>query len=209
MNMSWFRGVQDIKTLDAKGYNGWWSMLQGWWNDHDNGVRPWTKTSTGQLTVTTASGGAGTITAPGLTAWSAYTPTLGGFGTCSVIQFFFRRVGDTLFVRGAFKTGTVSASNATCTIPSGLSIDYTKLQSTAVYNGQLGWWMNSGAAVQIFPNGLAGPIMADTSSAGTVYFVTNGAAAGSGFPNAGGSNVAASNSYVTLQFDVPISGWTF
>jgi hypothetical protein len=37
MNMNWFRGVNDIDSLDARGFNGWWSKMQSWWNDHDSG----------------------------------------------------------------------------------------------------------------------------------------------------------------------------
>ena len=43
-----------------------------------------------------------------VTPWVAYTPTFTAFGTPTNIEFWSRRVGDTLEVRGRFRAGTTS-----------------------------------------------------------------------------------------------------
>jgi hypothetical protein len=47
-----------------------------------------------------------------LTPWVAYTPTLTGFGTATGIEFYSRRVGDTLELKGKFTCGTTTAVEA-------------------------------------------------------------------------------------------------
>lgn len=53
MNMSWFKGITDSNQLTPPVFNGWWLMLQNWWNDHDNGTRAWTNLKVTTLTPTT------------------------------------------------------------------------------------------------------------------------------------------------------------
>lgn len=48
--------------------------------------------------------------------WVAYTPTLTEFGTVSNVQFYSRRVGDTLEVKGLFTLGTPLTSQARITL---------------------------------------------------------------------------------------------
>jgi hypothetical protein len=51
-----------------------------------------------------------------LTAWTAYTPTFTGYGTVTSVQFWSRRVGDCLEVRGSWVCGTPTAVEARITI---------------------------------------------------------------------------------------------
>lgn len=51
-----------------------------------------------------------------ITPWVAYTPTFTGFGTPSSVQFYSRRVGDSLHVRGKFTSGTSTATEARITL---------------------------------------------------------------------------------------------
>lgn len=56
-----------------------------------------------------------------VTDWLAYTPTIVGFGTPSSVLFDYRRVGDTIQVRGRFTSGTNTAVPASISFPGGLT----------------------------------------------------------------------------------------
>jgi len=72
--------------------------------------------------------------------WTAYTPSFGaGLGTVTTISFQYRRVGDSIDIKGSFNTGTVAASAASFTLPNGLT--------TTTRDGPFGKWRaNTGTA---------------------------------------------------------------
>jgi hypothetical protein len=51
-----------------------------------------------------------------LTAWTAYTPTFTGYGTPTSVEFWSRRVGDMLEVKGSWVCGTTTAVEGRITI---------------------------------------------------------------------------------------------
>jgi hypothetical protein len=53
------------------------------------------------------------------TPWQTYTPITSGFGTISSIDMSWRKVGNTIEVRGEFQSGTTAASEAQVGLPSG------------------------------------------------------------------------------------------
>lgn len=62
--------------------------------------------------------------------WASYTPaTSQGFGTLASISLWWRRVGDSLQIRGRYTTGTVTGSEARIALPGSQTIDSTKVPS--------------------------------------------------------------------------------
>lgn len=61
-------------------------------------------------------------------AWVAYTPgTIGaGWGTTSSSEFYWKRVGDSIFIKGWFTAGTIAASSCRIQFPTGLALDTSK-----------------------------------------------------------------------------------
>lgn len=55
--------------------------------------------------------------------WKDYTPTFQGVGTPTISLSQWRRVGDTMEIRGEIISGTVTGSNVEVSIPSGHSVD--------------------------------------------------------------------------------------
>jgi len=53
--------------------------------------------------------------------WTAYTPTITGFGTATNIAFYHKRQGSDLLIRGRFTSGTTTATEARVSLPSGLT----------------------------------------------------------------------------------------
>src|ERR1039458_711815 len=52
-----------------------------------------------------------------ITNWVVYTPTYGGLGTVTNSHIFWRRIGDTIEIRGSFATGTPTATAASISLP--------------------------------------------------------------------------------------------
>lgn len=56
------------------------------------------------------------------TETTSYTPTITGFGTTTNVDFTYRRVGDSVEIRGKFTSGIPTAVEAQLSLPSGLAI---------------------------------------------------------------------------------------
>ena len=129
----------------------------------------------------------------------AFTPTLSaGFGTPTNVEAFSQRMGDRLFVRGSFTTGTVAASLATITLPYGLLLDTTKigLANTSANPGPImGYATSSGGHV---------PIVSSTGTSSTLLYFGGGS---SSAPQNGSASFSNSQ-VITFWFSVPISGWS-
>lgn len=74
-------------------------------------------------------------------AWNSnriFTPSP-GFGTTTLNSFQSRKVQDSLDVQGYFKSGTVAGSFAYIQLPSGITIDSTKISPTAATTNSGDW----------------------------------------------------------------------
>jgi hypothetical protein len=127
-------------------------------------------------------------------AWTSYTPTYVGFGTVATTEAWYRRIGDSMEVRGRFTPGTTTAVTASLSLPAGLTIGSITTQSIVgeiVQNAQL--TANNQYTVL------------GVSSGSTVTF-------GEQITNAGLSSVLgtlfASNQGTGFRFTVPIAQWT-
>lgn len=74
-----------------------------------------------------------------ITDWQSYTPTITGAGTPTNVAFWWRRVGDSVQVKGTFTTGTVSAASATFTLPSGMTVDTVKIAASSSTGDFIGY----------------------------------------------------------------------
>lgn len=145
---------------------------------------------------------------PAIKDWTSYTPTVGaGFGTATNIAFFYRQDGDMLSIQGTFTVGTVAASLATLTLPSGLSIDSSKISinNTSANPGTMvGYYDNSEALA----NTQGCIVTAPATSTTLVYFGPGETNASSSLTPANGNVVTASSVVMSVNFSVPIAGWS-
>lgn len=136
-----------------------------------------------------------------VTPWVAYTPAFTGFGTVSGVEFFSRRVGDTLQVKGKFTSGTSTAVEARVNlgfdgVAGGLTTSSTKIPSGVSLAGS---WGVSGAAA-------ATPtILAERSVAYMTFGVQD--ASNSGLTKRNGSTIITSGQSISLFAEFPIQGW--
>jgi len=49
--LDWFRGIASLKNFNPDKYNGDWKHIISWWNDHDQGIRPWDNITFGVSTI--------------------------------------------------------------------------------------------------------------------------------------------------------------
>jgi hypothetical protein len=142
------------------------------------------------------------------TDWLEYTPTLSaGFGTISTQRFLWRRVGADLHVRGFFTSGTVGSGNASISLPPNLSIDSGKVAretNTSQTSPVLGTYTRGNNASVI----TAGLILSATDTSLTSVYFGRDFSGNSLIPEDTVSNSFLSTENITLEFSVPIQGWT-
>lgn len=141
------------------------------------------------------------------TNWVAYTPTFSaGFGTTSNVGCFWRRLGDSAEVQCYAQCGTVGASVASISLPSSLSIDTTKVASTASATPLGTWWSDLGS---FGTSNLFGVVFSDLSATNTLFLSStgNGTTAFTKINVSG--NVCGSSGGFSFRATVPISGWSF
>lgn len=148
---------------------------------------------------------------PAMTDWKADTTIVtpsAGFGTVSAPNYFWRRVGDTLHVRGYWQTGTVAASTASIDLPSGYTIDTTKYTNTP--NGQMvgRWHQLDAASGNVYSNNLAGVIFFDGSDSNTLFLTDNLGTTTKQYDKQNGSATFVTGQVVDFEFSVSISGWS-
>ena len=130
-----------------------------------------------------------------VTGWTAYTPTVSGFGTLTNVSVFYRVVGSNLEIQGKFQAGTVSATEGRLNLPTG----YTSADTTRIATIQaVGHWWEANPTVA------PGAILIEPS----VAYVTfgSGSAGNNSFGKLNGSAVAANNELVGFFASVPLQG---
>jgi hypothetical protein len=138
-----------------------------------------------------------TTMGPAVSDWTSYTPTFTGFGTVSGTAVQYRRVGDTLEVKGSVTTGTVTGTQAQMTLPSGLSTDTTKIGTGFL----IGKAAQATSSATLFSFGVL-------SSASTYITWGQQGSTSSELTAGNGNAVFASATNLSFFFSLPVSGWS-
>lgn len=165
-----------------------------------------TLTSKGTTNVTLPT--AGTLM-PG-TNWAAYTPTIVSFGTVTNNSAFWRRVGDSVQVKGYFTAGTTTAVANSISLPTGANtIDTTKL--TLTKSPILGQLYRATSGGNNLPGTAAGVFAISFTSGDltSVYTSLQAISSNNIFTISIGTGVAASGDNVTYSFEVPVTQFAF
>lgn len=134
------------------------------------------------------------------TPWVTYTPTFTGFGTCTNISVFSRRLGDTLQVFGRFTAGTSTATEGRLTLgyngtSANVSADATIVPSIRF----LGLAVVSYVGVNLIT------ILAESGISYMTFGVINAGRAGTDKVN--GSTLLASGDSLSFNVSVPVTTW--
>ena len=125
------------------------------------------------------------------TAWQSYTPTYVGLGTVTSNGAYYRKVGDSLEVTFDVTAGTTTAVPASLTLPTGISVDLTKITGVT----QVG---KISASATPFSGGIL------NSSTPTILYFTSDA---SNYTSGANGNTWANGTRFSGFFKVPIVGW--
>lgn len=129
--------------------------------------------------------------------WTSYTPTYTSFSSSS--SLYWRRVGDTMQIKGSAVFSGAASGNIKISLPSGYTLDTSKMTNSADY--PLGWAVaNDGAA-----GAYLGTAVRDGTSTTTITFTGD---AGLFWQwNATQPFTWGANDFLTVELSVPISGW--
>ena len=131
--------------------------------------------------------------------WQSYTPVFTAMGTVTGINFQSRKVGDSLQTRGRFTMGTGTGSQAQMTLGyAGASANVT-IDSTKLSNIQLVGMAGYSPAFDRTMYVLGEP---------STSYVTFSAQSGGVFAQLSGSSLASSTEIISVEFQVPITGWS-
>lgn len=141
--------------------------------------------------------------------WQSYTPTYSaGWGSVTNSDVWWRRVGDSIHLKGSFKAGTVAGSIGTIGLPSGLAIDTTKLSAvTGIPSFGRAWRLTStGQDLTTGTGSIDGEFYYNGSNTVIQYARASGSLV---FSNESVSAFLSSNDVVTFDSVVlPIAGWS-
>ena len=148
------------------------------------------------------------VKGPIVTDFESYTPTFGaGFGTVTNSSGRYKRVGDHVEIIVSCTTGTVAASLATISLPSGLSIDASKLNinnTTANPGSLVGQYNTSQPTAGMIGNIVTAP----ATSTSLIYIADRDGNAGAHLTPVNGSTTLSSSAVFSATVRVPILGWS-
>ena len=138
-----------------------------------------------------------------ITDWTSYTPTFNGSPTTASVTFWSRRVGDSLQIIGSFQLTSVNASTTAITMPSGLSIDTTKVGTTKRFVfGEAARIVQTASETTLVKHVVA----YNTSFTDQLFLASTSLSQNLGVNAWNGLFV--NNDWVTVDALVPISGWS-
>lgn len=144
------------------------------------------------------------IVGPVVGPWIQYSPTLTGFGTISSSQFEYRRVGDSIEIKGYWTNGTVAASLASITLPDSITINsnFVRNNTTASAGSIIGNWASNSTG----NNGYL--VTAISTDANLLYFGQAYSTSTSQTPT-NGNGVSTTGTSMSIHTTlIPINGWT-
>lgn len=133
--------------------------------------------------------------------------TLNAVGTPTNTDYRYRRVGDAMHVLGRATVGTTTGSTFSIQLPSGYTIDTSKMASSAtdIHVGSF-WRIN---ASEPYPGTGGGifPVFYDGST-NNLLFVSNSGASDTEWDKETGTNLGSSGDTFVFDFVIPITGWS-
>lgn len=137
----------------------------------------------------------------------AYTPTITGFGTVTNNSAVWSRIGDKLYVRGSFTSGTPAAAPGRIGLPN-VNIDTNKLGTSQ--KATLGSFTRATPSTSVMPATSLGPwiLTNDNTVTSSVATSTNVGTGANHYQLTNGNTITSSGDDISYEFTVPIAGWS-
>jgi len=140
---------------------------------------------------------------------TSYTPTATNLGTPANNVASWRREGDSIVVTGFITIGTPGGFAGGISLPSGYTIDTTKINSTTARTQMFGWGtrMQTFASSGVFANQIGLLFSYDGSTTTSLFLVsTSGASQTTDGSTAANATFSAGDSF-SYTFTIPVTGW--
>jgi hypothetical protein len=139
------------------------------------------------------------------TDWTEYTPTFGGVSSTDH-SIRWRRVGDTMEIEGTLVSSAVAVSPLYFELPSGYSIDSSKMRSNG--GNVVGYGARVRNTLNPFNAGYDGLWFADPSSSSTRLYLTLAGSTSVSYATTNASGWGYVGDGLTISYvKVPIQGW--
>lgn len=139
-------------------------------------------------------------------SWVSYTPNLGaGWGTVTSLSAFMRRERKQMYVKFAFVTGSVTASDGTLDFLSfNIDTNFSTINTTTSSPSEVVGFANGGKNTSYHQ----GSMVASTSTSTSQVYITQPFLNSSNItPNSGVNSTFGNTEVITGHFEIPISGW--
>jgi hypothetical protein len=123
----------------------------------------------------------------------------------SVESFYYKRIGDTLYVKGTFTAGTTTGDVAKVTLPTGLTYDTAKHDFASNQTAVGTWFLGVNSTVH------GGPILMIDSITDGFGFSNQGifgATNISALTRVNGNATSSSGNELSINMSIPITNWT-
>lgn len=141
-----------------------------------------------------------------VTEWATYTPTFTSIGSPTSINYWWRRVGGDMEVRGTHLNGTAAATLWSMTLPGAFAIDTTRVapsNNTTAAAGMMVGMMESNAGTA----GLYNIVLAPGTSTTLVYDASTLSGTTTLVPQSTNGGITA-GALASISFKIPILGWS-
>lgn len=134
--------------------------------------------------------------------------TYENIGTVSGADIRYQRVGDRMYVQGKVVTGTVAGSAVAIVLPTGITINTSKISSSS--NVQTVGFLNRlVSAASDTPSNTQGPfpLFFDGSTNNKLFIAKESGTTTYQYTKSTGTSLFSSSDVFTVQFNLPITGW--
>lgn len=186
------------QILTSASLNGEFNNVVNVLNNLDSATSTWTNVKAATINATSALQFNGTVFP--YSGWVSYTPTLSpGFGTTSNTSFFWRQVGDTIFVKGTSQAGTVTSGTLSITLPNSTVINFSKMPS-GINSTILGTYGIARGTPFV------GLVISDGATNNKAFWTSGGASGspGSVYATASGNSVFDNNDFFVVDFSYAV-----
>lgn len=136
----------------------------------------------------------------------AYTPSISaGAGTVTSTSFTYQRLADRVIIAGSFTTGSVAGSLVSISLPSGLSLNTSKL---SIANTTSNPGVVVGEYVGGTTTGHTGAVVTATATSTTLVYLAGNVASAAELTPANGTSALSSTEIVSVNINIPISGYS-
>lgn len=137
-----------------------------------------------------------------------FTPAAAGFGTISNASYTTHRRGDRFHAIGTFKFDTSNASAAAIAVPSGITLNSSKLSSTTNVV-IVGYWIQVSSAATNFYTaaGSAGVLFYDGSDTANVYMAYRTGSTTNQINKSNVVDMVAANTTISFNCEFPVTNW--